>query len=83
MQGKLDAWHRANPGPIADIAGYQAFQRQIGYLISERETFSIGTHNVDAEIATMAGPQLVGPSLLGAQCPNWLGLRPQRQGANR
>ena len=63
IQSKLDDWHRANPGPISDMAGYQAFLREIGYLVPEPASFSIGTQNVDAEIATMAGPQLVVPSL--------------------
>ncbi len=63
LQGKLDAWHRSHPGPIADMAAYQAFLRDIGYLVPEPAPFTIGTVNVDAEIATMAGPQLVVPSL--------------------
>ena len=63
IQTKLDAWHRANPGPITDMAGYQSFLREIGYLVPEPAPFRIGTQNVDAEIATMAGPQLVVPSL--------------------
>ena len=63
IQAQLDAWHRAHPGPITDMAAYQAFLRDIGYLVPEPAPFSIGTQNVDAEIAVMAGPQLVVPSL--------------------
>ena len=63
IQAKLDAWHSANPGPIADMAAYKNFLREIGYLVDEPAPFHIGTQNVDAEIATMAGPQLVVPSL--------------------
>jgi malate synthase len=63
LQAKLDEWHRAHPGPIADMAAYQAFLRETGYLIAEPAPFAIGTTGVDAEIANMAGPQLVVPAL--------------------
>ncbi|GAA4777204.1 malate synthase G [Stakelama sediminis] len=63
LQGRIDEWHSAHPGPIRDMAAYQAFLRDIGYLVPEPEPFTIGTTKVDPEIAAMAGPQLVVPVL--------------------
>ncbi|MFT0545269.1 malate synthase G [Allopusillimonas ginsengisoli] len=61
LQAKLDTWYRSNPGPIADMAAYQAFLREIGYLTDAPDSVAIKTENVDTEISAQAGPQLVVP----------------------
>ncbi|MFN3931055.1 MAG: malate synthase G [Brevundimonas sp.] len=63
LQARLDAWHADRRGQPHDPAATAAFLRQIGYLVDEPAPFAIGTHNVDAEVATLAGPQLVVPVL--------------------
>jgi malate synthase len=63
LQAQIDAWHVDHKGQPIDQAEYQAFLKDIGYLVEEPGSFSITTENVDPEIATMAGPQLVVPSL--------------------
>lgn len=63
LQAELDTWHTANPGPITNMAGYQQFLTQIGYLVEQPKDAKATTENVDAELATMAGPQLVVPIL--------------------
>lgn len=61
IQGKLDAWHTEHPGANYDRAAYKKFLTDIGYLRPEPADFQVTTANVDDEIATMAGPQLVVP----------------------
>jgi malate synthase len=63
LQAQIDAWHEARAGQAHDPEAYQAFLRDVGYLVPEPAPFKIGTRNVDPEIATMAGPQLVVPAL--------------------
>ena len=63
LQARIDAWHEDHRGLAPDPEAYHAFLREIGYLVPEPEPFMIGTRDVDAEIATMAGPQLVVPVL--------------------
>lgn len=59
IQAQIDQWHRDNQ-PF-DAAKYKAFLQDIGYLVPEGEDFQVSTENVDEEIATLAGPQLVVP----------------------
>ncbi|NVD43226.1 malate synthase G [Ensifer sp. HO-A22] len=60
LQAKIDAWYRDNGAPN-DLEAYQGFLKDIGYLLAEGPEFSVSTGNVDPEIATIAGPQLVVP----------------------
>ncbi|WP_425486341.1 malate synthase G [Brevundimonas basaltis] len=63
LQSRIDAWHEARRGRPHDPAATAAFLRDIGYLVEEPAPFAIGTLGVDPEVATLAGPQLVVPSL--------------------
>jgi malate synthase len=63
LQAELDAWHRANPGPIGDMPAYRAFLQRIGYLVPDVGKVQASTSNVDDELAVQAGPQLVVPIL--------------------
>ena len=63
LQAKIDAWHIERAGQPHEADAYRTFLEDIGYLVPEPGEFTIGTENVDPEIATMAGPQLVVPIL--------------------
>jgi malate synthase len=63
LQTELDAWHKANPGPIKSMKAYRAFLEKIGYLVPVPAQVQSSTANVDAELAVQAGPQLVVPIL--------------------
>jgi malate synthase len=63
LQAQIDAWHQARPGRTVDAADYQAFLREIGYLVPEPAPFTLTVERVDAEVAETAGPQLVVPIL--------------------
>ncbi|NNU49969.1 malate synthase G [Rhizobium sp. WYCCWR 11279] len=60
LQVKIDDWYRRHGAP-ADMDEYQSFLREIGYLLPEGSDFQVSTDNVDPEIASIAGPQLVVP----------------------
>jgi len=61
MQARIDRWHLVHAGAAFDPRAYRAFLADIGYLRPERGAFAVSTANVDAEIASLAGPQLVVP----------------------
>ncbi|TVQ71509.1 MAG: malate synthase G [Oceanospirillales bacterium] len=61
IQAQIDAWHLEHKGQPLDMNAYKAFLQEIGYLLPEGEDFSATTTNVDPEMASLAGPQLVVP----------------------
>jgi malate synthase len=61
LQAAIDGWHRSRRGLPHDPTAYRCFLEQIGYLQPEGPDFEISTHHIDAEVAAVAGPQLVVP----------------------
>lgn len=61
LQHRIDQYHQENHGKALDAESYEIFLRDIGYLLPEGDDVEISTANVDPEIATIAGPQLVVP----------------------
>ncbi len=61
LQSQLDKWHLDNRDGATNPEAYKQFLLEIGYLLEEGDDFQVETSNVDAEISTIAGPQLVVP----------------------
>ncbi len=61
LQAKIDDWYQENRDQPIDLPDYKAVLQEIGYLVPEGGDFTVNTANVDPEISTIAGPQLVVP----------------------
>ena len=61
IQSSLDKWHREHRDKKFDKIKYKEFLKSINYIVNENENFQISTKNVDEEISSIAGPQLVVP----------------------
>ena len=87
IQKQLDTWHLDRKGQPHDAEEYKSFLKDIGYLIEEGDNFLIETSNVDPEIKTIAGPQLVVPVMnarfaLNAANARWGSLYDALYGTN-
>lgn len=63
LQAQIDEYHRTHRSEAHDAAGYEQFLRDIGYLVLSpaADAYMVATKNVDAEMALVAGPQIVAP----------------------
>ena len=61
IQKKIDEWHKNNKGKSLNKREYRDFLKSISYIKEEKEDFKIETSDVDQEISSIAGPQLVVP----------------------
>ena len=87
MQSQIDEWHRQRRGAIHSHTEYKDFLKEIGYLVEDKGDFHISTDNVDPEIKTIAGPQLVVPVMnarfaLNAANARWGSLYDALYGTN-
>ena len=61
IQTLIDEWHISKKGEVHNHDEYRSFLEEIGYIVPRANNFTISTENVDPEIKTIAGPQLVVP----------------------
>ena len=62
LQEKIDAWYLGRRGQALSLAAYKTFLQEIGYLVPEGSEFTVSPANMDPEISTISGPQLVVPA---------------------
>ena len=79
LQKEIDLWHKKNKSEDFEIEKYKSFLKEIGYLKEEGPDFKINTQNLDLEISSIAGPQLVVPIMnarysLNAANARWMSL---------
>ena len=87
LQEQIDNWHIQRKDQDHNAAEYKSFLKEIGYLLEEGDDFSIETSDVDPEIKTIAGPQLVVPVMnarfaLNAANARWGSLYDALYGTN-
>ncbi len=61
LQNQINNWHKENRSRDTDLDEYKSFLKEINYIVDEGPDFKITTSNVDEEISTICGPQLVVP----------------------
>ena len=87
IQKSIDSYHLEKKGKKINLNDYKNFLKKINYLKKSRSNFKIQTKNVDKEISSICGPQLVCPVsnarfLLNAANARWVSLYDSLYGAN-